>query len=267
MKMRGGSGLGDSVYLRPVAEYFVRLGKSVTVRSDYPDIFIGSGATTEPFCKFPAVDIIAHYHGNRRNQKSTQFADMLKCAGITEDVPLRFTWNIRNHALIDDLTARATGRPVVVVHGGRAPFGRSDGVGAELLPKRESFEAVIAMFADCFTVRVGKGKQIYALPCSYDLSDKTSVSDLLDIVSTCDATVTQCGYPVPMAECFGKPVLAIWASRGLHSVRPIIPSVTPAKILSAPTSHYVVDEWQTSRMQDAALTFRRETMEVEQAAA
>jgi hypothetical protein len=265
--MRGGSGLGDSVYLRVVAEHFVRSGESVTVRSNYPEVFIDSGATVEPFCKFPAVDVIAHYHGGRRNQKSTQYADMLKCAGITEEVPLRFTWNARNRALVDDLMSRAAGKPLVIVHGGRAPFGRVDGVGAELLPKRESFEAVLAMFADCFTVRVGKGKQIYALPADYDLSDQTSVSDLLDTVSTCDAVVTMCGYPVPMAECFGKPVLAVWAARGLRSVRPIIPSITPAKILSAPTSHYVVDDWDAPRMTNAVRAFRRETMEAEAVAA
>ncbi len=264
--MRGGSGLGDSVYLRPIAEYLVRSGKPITVRTNYPDIFIGSGATTEPFAKFPDVDVIAHYHGSRRNQNSTQFADMLKCAGITEDVPLRFDWSIKNPALIAWLRERAAGRKIVIVHGGRAPFGRTDGVGAELLPKREAFAAVLAMFADCFTVRVGKGKQIYALPASEDLSDKTSVSDLLDIVSSCDAVVTQCGYPIRMAEFFGVAALAVWSERGLHSVRPIIPLITPAKILHAPTSHYLIDAWSPSRTQDAVRSFRR-TMETELAAA
>lgn len=266
MKMRGGSGLGDSVYLRPIAEHFVRAGKSITVRSNYPDIFIDSGATTEPFAKFPAVDIIAHYHQGRRKQDSTQYADMLKCAGITEDVPLRFDWPIKNHALIAGLQERAAGRKIVIVHGGRAPFGRVDGVGLELLPKRESFEAVLGMFADCFTVRIGKGKQIYALPASEDLSDKTSVADLLDIVATCDAVVTMCGYPIPMAECMNKPVLAVWAERGLRSVRPIIPSITPSKILSKATSRYVIDQWGVSQTQDVIRSFRQ-TMEAELVAA
>jgi hypothetical protein len=255
MRIRGGSGLGDSIYLRPIAEHFVRAGKSVTVKTFYPDVFIGSGAGVETFDK-KSVDVVAHYAAYRMDQGSTQFADMLRCARITEEVPLRFDWRIRNSALVDELLSVAEGYPIVLVHGGRAPFGRSDGVGREILPQREAFETVLGAFADCYTVQIGKGEQIYPLPADLNLVNRTSVSDLLDIAAVCAGVVTQCGFPIPMAECFDKPALAVWSSRGLASRQPIVGLVTPAKILSKPSSRYVLDSMAREELLRSAWAFR-----------
>jgi hypothetical protein len=255
MRIRGGSGLGDSIYLRPIAEHFVRAGKRVAVKTFYPDVFIGSGVSIETFDK-KSVDVVAHYAAYRKDQQSTQFADMLRCAKIGADVPLRFDWPVRNRRLVADLLEAAEGYPIVLVHGGRPPFGRTDGVGREILPRREAFETVLGAFADCYTVRIGKGEQIYRLPADLDLVDKTSVSDLLDIATVCTGMVTQCGFPIPMAECFDKPVLAVWSARGLVSVQPIVGLVTPAKILSKATSRHVMDDAPREELLRSAWAFR-----------
>lgn len=249
-RLRGGSGLGDSVYLRPIVDYLIRSGERVTVRSGFPDVFIGSRATVEPFSR-ANIDILAHYSTERQNQRSTQYADMLRCAKLPE-IPLKFDWTVRNQPLVDRVRFAAGNRPVVIVHGGRAPFGRSDGLGIEILPQRAAFDAALQALEDCFTVRIGQGVRHYNLASSMDLYDQTRVSDLLDLVVSCDAVVTQCGYPIPMAECFGKPLLAIWSARGLASSNPVIASVTPAKILSAPVSHYVMDDWPKEDIKDFA---------------
>lgn len=230
----------------------------MTVLSFFPDVFIGSGAQVHPFDKSlidPRVDLIAHYAPYRQDQTSTQYADMLRGAKLP-NIPLRFDWTIRSRGLVDELRDLAAGDPIVLVHGGRPPFGRTDGVGREILPRREAFETVLGMFADCFTVRVGKGEQTYPLPADVDLCNRTSVADLIDIASICDAIVTQCGFPIPLGECFDKPVLAIWSARGLNSAQPIIPMVTPRKILSKPTSRFVMDNWSAFELQKATHEFR-----------
>lgn len=254
-RLRGGSGLGDSVYLRPIVDHLIAQGERIAVMSFYPDVFIGSGATVLPFGK-ERIDVLAHYAGGRMDQASTQYADMLRSARLPIDLPLRFKWTVRNQGLIADLLREAAGDPIVLVHGGRAPFGRSDGYGKEMLPVREAFEAVLGVLADCFTVRIGKGEQFYSLPAELDWNNRTSVSDLLDMVSICDAVVTQCGFPVPMAECFDKPLLGIWSTRGLASPDAIIASITPAKILSKPSSCFVRDDWGAQRIQAGTRAFR-----------
>lgn len=253
IRLRGGSGLGDSIYLRVVAEHLVRKGDRVCVLSDWPDVFIGSGATVERFSR-NGVTMLAHYATARQDQRTTQFQDMLNSARIAEAVPLRFKWTVRNPALIERLKAEADGRPIVLVHGGREAFGRNDGLGAEMLPEREAFETVLGA-VDAFKVRVGKGEQKYPLSVDLDLSDQTSVSDVLDIAAACDGVVGQCSFIIPLAECFGKPLLTVWASRGLKSQHPIIKLVTPQKILAAPST-YVIDDVPLDEMAAVAWSWR-----------
>lgn len=253
-RLRGGSGLGDSIYLRPICEAVIRQGEKLTVMSNFPGVFIGSGATVEPFRR-DGCNMIAHYVGGKMNPTTTLWQDMCAHCGIT--APLSFAWTIQNRALVFRLREKAAGRPIVIVHGGREPMGRRDKFGIELLPERAAFTAALAGLGGCYTVRVGMGDQLYPLAADIDLSDKTSVSDLLDVATVAAGIVAQCSFAVPLAEVFDKPFLGIWAARGLVSRNDFIRTVTPSKILSKPTSGYVVDDWPAARITEAASTFIR----------
>lgn len=242
--IRAGSGLGDSLYLRAIVEYLVRKDRGpVIALSDYPEVFIGSGASVEAFRRHKPLDMVAHYVTRKGLLATSQFADMCIHAGIPPYyVPLEFTWEVRNRPLVDNLRTKARGRPIVLVHGGRAPMARTDGFGAELLPRREAFEAVLEDLRDCYLVRVGKGAALYRLPVDVDLSDSTSVSDIMDLGASCDGAVSQCCFMIPLAEGFGKPLLTLWASAGLNSSTLYVRQIVPEKILSKPTSRHLVDD-------------------------
>lgn len=255
IRLRGGSGLGDSVYLRPVVDHLVGNGDVVTVLSNYPDLFRDTGATVQPFAKNP-VNVLGHYSFFRSRQTTNQFQDVLESARISADVPLQFEWRIANHALVADLRRMAARRRLILVHGGREPFGRTDGLGMEIMPTREAFAAALSAIGDSFTVRIGKGLHLYDLPADLDLVEKTSISDLIDLHAACDGVVTQCGFPVPLAECFGRPALVVFGAAGLASRHPIIRLITPAKILCKPSSSFLVDDWTDERIMEAARAFR-----------
>lgn len=259
--IRGGRGLGDAMYVRPVADYFVKAGEQVRVQCDYPDVFIGSGAAVEPFRR-DGVNVLAHYTAGKYNPATNQWQDVCASAGVPE-LPLRFDWEIKNHALVDKLRADAGGDPIIVVHGGRTPMGRKDLYGAELLPKKSAFDAALGVFADCYTVLIGGDAQLYPIHTEADLIGKTSVSDLLDIGSICDGIVAQCSFCVPLAEVFDKPLLAIWAAAGMaEGIHRYLRAITPKKILSKPTSHHVIDDWGVQKIQNAARDFRCVPLEV-----
>jgi len=254
MRIRGGSGLGDSIYLRPIVEHLICNGEIVTVLSDYPGVFIGAAVEVEPFGR-ERIDVLAHYVAGKNDPTTTQWQDVCRSAGVS--VALRFDWTVQNQPLLESLVTKAAGRPIILVHGGRAPMGRTDGFGAELLPEREAFEAVLGVLAECFLVRVGKAAQLYPLRADVDLNGSTSVSDLLDIASVCEGVVAQCSFAVPLAEVFDKPLLAVWAARGLSAGRhQYIKSITPRKVLSGPKSRFVIDGWPTEKIQEAARAFR-----------
>lgn len=256
MRMRGGAGLGDAMYVRVVAEHFSRKGRRVTVATPYPDVFDGAGVETIPFTR-EKIDVIAHY-SEARYSKETQFKDMCLRAGIHEDIPLRFKWQPKNNKLLDRMRERAAGRKILMVNGGREPFGRDDGLGLDLMPKREAFDAVLGQLSDCLTVSVGNGKrQFYSPAAELDLVGQTSVSDVLDLGTICDGFVAQVGFCVPLAECFDKPFLGVWARKGLTTPsRPLLSTVTPKKILTRKTSHYVIDDFDKEQLQERVRAFR-----------
>jgi len=255
VRIRGGAGLGDAIYIRPIAEHFIRTGAQVTVCSAFAEVFLGTGAEVVQFDRFN-IQVLAHYVLGKRDTTTNQWEDICRSAGVS--VPLRFEWQLRNHELVKAIKAAAGGRQIILVHGGRVPMGRSDGFGKELLPEKRAFDAALgALGKDCFKVRVGKGADLYPLDVDVDLNGTTSVSDLLDIGSVCDAVVGQCSFAIPLAEVFDKPALFIWAAHGMqHNMHAYIRQITPQKVLSKPTSRFVVDDWPLERIEEAARGFR-----------
>jgi len=254
-RIRGGSGIGDAIYVRAVAEHFLRAGERVTVCSDHPDVFAGMDVTVEPFRRIH-IDVLAHYTTRKRYPDTTQWADVCISAGIPVE-PLSIAWARRSDALVRELRSMAAGRPVVLVHGGRTPMGRTDGFGAELLPERRAFDLVLREFSDCFTVRIGKGKSLYPLAVSLDLTDRTSIQDLFDLAQDCDGVIGQCSYAVPLAEAFDKPLMAVWSAKGMREGRSAyIRQIVPQKILSKESSMFVIDNWSDEQIRDEVRAFR-----------
>lgn len=239
-RIRGGSGLGDAVYVRPVAEHFVRLGDRVTVCSDYPDVFLGAGVTVERFGR-DRINVLAHYAGGKADPRTTQWEDVCRAARIHMELPLTFSWEVKNPDLIARVRRQAAGRPVLIVHGGRTPMGRTDGFGRELLPREEAFSAAVAGAAGACCVGIGGADLEYPVATEIDLRGSTSVSDLLDLFRSCDGVLGQCSFAVPMAEVFGRPLLVVWSVAGLESRVPYVRQITPQKVFAKPTSGYLVD--------------------------
>jgi hypothetical protein len=253
-RVRGGRGLGDALYVRPVAEHFVRAGEQVTVCSDHEDVFIGSGARVERFTR-DGCNVVAHYTHGKANPNTNQWQDVCALAGVG-DLAMSFKWEIQRPDLVRDLQAMAGGKPIIMVNGGRAPMGRHDGFADEMLPQRSAFDAVLSALSGCFTVEVGKGAELYPLTADVDLADRTTVADLLDIATISAGLVGQCSFVIPLAEAFDKPLLCVWAARGLVSKTEFIRLCTPQKILSKPSSRFVMDDWQADRIAEASHAFR-----------
>lgn len=244
-RIRGGSGFGDALYLRAALEHLIKLRPTkYVVCTDYPTLFTDLPVNLEPFGK-KDIHVLAHYTRGKSNPKTTQWQDVCESAFCQPtELPFTSSWKVKNHKLVDDLVRRANGRPIILVHGGRVPMGRTDGFGIELLPSRAAFESVLSEFSDCFKVRFGKSKcNVYGLSVDYDLGDQTSVSDIMDLGSSCDGVVCQCSLAVPLGEIFDKPVMAVWSQKGLTAKHAYIRQITPHKILSKPSSLFVIDSW------------------------
>jgi len=253
-RLRGGSGLGDSLYVRPICDELIRRGEQITVLSNYPDVFLGSGATVEPFSR-NNVQVVAHYVNGKSKAGTTQWQDVCESAKVGAE--MRFNWSIKNESLIERLHALAAGRPIILAHGGRAPMGRADGFANDLLPTQWVFDEILVQLRDCFVVGIGSKEGIrYELQVESDMTGRTSVSDLLDMAYSCDAVVAQCSFAIPLAECFDKPMLAVWSHRVHVSNQAYIKTIIPQKVLSKSTSTFVMDDWNEEQITEAVNAFR-----------
>jgi hypothetical protein len=256
--IRGGSGLGDSLYVRPIAEHLSKQDQ-VRVLSDYPDVFYGAGERVEvrPF-KRDKTDVVAHYTWGKYNEHTTQWQDVCTSARVPQ-LPLRINWSVRNPSLVKQMRIRAGDRQIVVVHGGRVPMGRKDGFGRELLPSKGAFDYVMGLLDGNrhYIVRVGKeDQQVYPVRADVVMNGAHSVADMFDVASISCGFITQCSFMVPLAEAFDKPLFAVWASKGLESNTKFISAITPRKILSSPLAKYAVDNWPQEKIKEAFDAFR-----------
>ncbi len=255
--IRGGSGLGDSLYLQSVVRHLVEQGHELRVHSDYPAVFspLEGRVQVAPFTRI-GVDIMAHYTTRKGLSGTDQFEDMCINAGINGPVDLRMDWQPRNRALIDKLKNK--GVPVVCVQLPRAPMGRSDGFGKELLPDCRVIQHLINDLRDqAYIVQIGSGEPLFRFTgINLDLAGQTSVSDLIDVASVADGFIGYVSFVVPLAESLGKPALMVWSSKGLRAPLRYVRQITPKKILHKDSSIAVIDDWAQERITGALNAFR-----------
>jgi hypothetical protein len=254
-RVRGGSGLGDSLYVRPICDELIRRGEQITVLTNYAEVFLGSGATVVPFGR-ENIQVLAHYVAGKSNLETNQWQDVCDAAKI--ETPMCFDWKVQNPELVQGIMERAAGRPIILAHGGRKPMGRMDGFAMDLLPERAAFDVALGALGDCMTVAIGGLTGLeYSMAVELDLTGQTSVADLLDLASVAAGVVAQCSFAVPLAECLDKPLLAIWSQRAGHSNQAYIRTITPQKVLSKSTSTFVMDNWDQQRISEAVDAFRK----------
>jgi len=243
----GKNGLGDALYLQSVVRHFVRQGYLVEACSRWPELFLPlkDSVKVVPFRR-DRIDRIAHYSIRMLQKSNTdQFVDCCIQAEIKEPVELKLDWEIiTNNVLVDFVKREAKGKPIVLVQLPREPMGREDGFARDLLPRPEAYQQAIRAISDrALIVQVGKGDSVYELKnIDIDLSDKTSISSLLDLALICDAMLGYVSYFVPLAESFDKKLLCVWSRKGLQSREEYLRRLTPHKIFHKRSCSAVMDD-------------------------
>lgn len=252
-EIRSGSGLGDSIYLQSIVRHMRMRGRDVIPRSNFPDVFIPLSVPVRPQSK-EGSPIVAHYVSGIGRPGTSQFRDMCIMAGIKEPVEMRLDWTPSSLNLLNGLD-----RPLIAVMLPRLPMDRTDGFGAELMPRWTTMQRLIDM-AEGSVVQIGKGEQVYRFRgIDLDLSNKTSVRELLDVASMVDGFLGICSFMIPLAESLQKPFFALWSSSGLSSKIAHIRSIRPEKIIHRKDlGHYAIDSQPQDTIEAAFKLFLRQ---------
>jgi hypothetical protein len=200
--IRAGRGLGDSIYLASIVRAFGERGKSLSVFSDYPDVFkfTPGAAQVVPFRRV-GCDLVCHYVGGKADKRTTQFADMVACVRehLRETpVPLKLAWKPEPSPVLAEC---AIGLPVVLVQMPRPPMNRADGFGAELMPQFPAMQRVVSRLAErAHVVQIGAGDPLYRFEgLGLDMANRTTVSQLIDLAHHADGLVGFPSFVVPLA--------------------------------------------------------------------
>ena len=253
-RIRGGMGLGDALYVQGVVRHLVGQGKKLVVHTAWPDVFIPHKGMVkcEPFTR-ANINILAHYSLRKIFPGTSQFRDCCLQAGITEKINLKLDWQTLNQPLIDSLP-----KPYVLVQLPRNPMNRTDGFGKELLPDCRVIQKVIdRVKPHASIVQIGAGKPLFEYAgIDVDLSNRTSVTDLLDVGLNAAGFIGYCSFAIPLAESFDKPGLYVWSRMGLQSKEHYIHTITPRKVIEKPhLSRTIIDDCSVEDIGQAATLF------------
>jgi len=253
--IRGGTGLGDALYVQSVCRHLVEKGQSIRVNSAWPDVFrpLGDKCAVAPFSR--TAQVVAHYPSRKWATDTTQFEDCCITAGVPKNIDLRLDWKPTNQTLIDSIGSR----PFLCVQLPRTPMGRTDGFGAELLPDCNVIQKLIDRLRERFCiVQIGSGRPLHKFHgIDVDLANKTTVSDLLDVATAASGFLGYVSFIVPLAESLSKPALLVWSRRGLKAGSHFIRAVTPKKVLHKPSSKFIWDDATEQEIREVADAFMR----------
>lgn len=243
-RIRGGSGLGDALYVQSVARHLSLKGVDLEVCTDWPKVFTNLDVKIAPFSR-ANIDYLSHY-SKRKEENTTQFEDCCIEAGLNpKEVEYKLDW--RTKPMIEG--------KYVLVHTPRTPMDRKDGFGSELFPDCKAMDEVLEIL-DLPVVQAGKGDKKYNLKVDVDLHNKTSLFDLFDLAFNAEVIVGQCSLIIPLAESFNKKLMVVWSSKGMKTDNKYVSRITPRKILHKPTSHYIIDDWSREQIEGAVYRLR-----------
>ncbi len=262
-RIRAGRGLGDAIYLNIIVRHLLAKGETdLEVCTDWPDVFspFGDRITIAPFQK-GNIRIVAHYAPRKHVKETDQFEDMCLYAGIKELVDEKIEWTLKNQALANMILNKAAkeSKRILFVQLPRPPMDRKDGFGIELLPKWTVMDAIIDAVKDkCFIVQCGAGVSLHTFShIDLDISNKTSVNDLMDIGIISDYFLGPCGYIVPMGEGFLRQHIITWGANVRTSPTIFIRQMSPEKVQhrlnkNGCVSHFIWDDWPIEKIIEKA---------------
>jgi len=225
--IRSGYGIGDNLYLHPIARAFAEK-EQIVVNTDYPDIFSGLNVKVRPFSRQANIHAV---YTTRKASSDSQYVDMCKHAKLGKIPELKIDRPIRNQVTVDKLLSKADGRPICLLQAPRGAFGRNDGFGAELVPDYLVLAQAVKLLRErYYVVQVGAVNPTFSIPVDRDIVGQTTISDLLDVAQSAALFVGQCSNIIPLAEVFDKRVWVLFSERGFKSKNTFVSRVTPAKV-------------------------------------
>lgn len=208
MTLQGLSGLGDAVFLYPIAAHYAARGP-VTIATHYPDVYDRLGAVSFAACGASPQKI-----KYSRQRGSNYYDDYLHTAGV--DVPFYYEAPEPGETVKTIMAeARQSRRPVCLIKDPAAAHMHRNKNDLSFAPHVERVQEWVNTHARHFyfiapdyagDTRAGRLSNI-------DKRVSLSTRDYLSLCGQVDAIASQWGHLLPIAQGLGKP-LTVFTPRG-----------------------------------------------------
>jgi hypothetical protein len=231
-KIRGARGLGDSVYVYPIAKYFIDKGKDVAVMTNYPVMY----ETLKCKCIGRAEgkpDIDCRYGPRYPIQTTNMWEDTLIMAGLEkENIEFKIEYKMPKHPPIFPNYKKHC-----VIKTPCYPTSKPNKVLEFLIPSMSIYQNIINEFKDqCWFTLLGHNNGYNHGLYNYDVNHslKNDLHEIMCFIDRSDIVLCQSSYFVSMAEGLNKKVLIAFAQKGLDSPKSYYRWSTPAKVKTKP---------------------------------
>ena len=208
--IKGASGFGDSIYLRAITEWLIKnRPEKYVVLTRYPEVFTGLDVILSPFLPTNKVDYYCSYV-SRKESKYSQWKDILKEANLPI-IPL--TSNLKQKL--------PTKYKVLAIH----PYNPMNNVSPSLpmKPYEKEFYNLVNSYTNV-----------------YILDKELPFLDLVKLFNESELVITQVGWAVALAEILDRFLIGIFTERALNSNNKFISTIKPHKVITKPTSTYII---------------------------
>jgi len=236
--IRGASGLGDSIYLYPVAKYFLDHNYKVSVASKYPELFDTLDITVRKNYKdFDKINVKCNYCRRKKDLNTSQFEDTVILAEIREKIKLEIDFDRSKSNII---ASSGITQPYVITSGLYSvdippyvkPACNYTFFNSFIQKIRHNYKVVV----------IGDVSNVAPDPVDYDLRGKTNIYDLLSLVDQSSFVFSQCGFLLPMGEALNKVVFSVLPHEIRTSSNWFVKSITPKKVCTKETSYCSYDD-------------------------
>jgi hypothetical protein len=241
--LKGASGLGDSIYAVPIAEYYSKKHDVVHIMSNYPELF--KHITNVKCYKHEKLNYIRNgqeripidhrftYCGRKYTAGSSQFEDSYMSIGIKDKLKLELPWIVKNTELIESVIKKADKKAICILSAPYEPFGREDCWGQLLRINPRMMCQIVDEFKDrVFFIQVGNRFALHKIPgVDMDMIGNTSVSDLLDLVKIADIGLSQIGNLLPICEALNTHNMIIFSHQAMISDNKFLAAIKPEKVV------------------------------------
>lgn len=197
--IKGASGFGDSIYMRPIMEWFIKNkpGK-YGLLTNFPEIFEDLPIRITKFHSRLKADYHFTYVPHKRSDK-TQFQDLIGHCGFSE-IPI-----------VSNLKDRKPNGSTVVI----PPYPPMGGItrSSDMKPRFEEFFYFIKKYKRLVFIEESK-----------------PFKNLVDLFNSASLVITQSGWAVPLAQILDVPLIVLLTRRALNSSNDFISTIRPHKL-------------------------------------